>query len=192
MAFNLSILAPPTSISDNRLTLRRHQAEDAGALCDAALESREQLYPFMEWCHPDYKLDDSKEWITLTNAKWSKKEWYDFSIWHPQSKRFLGGCGLNNIRTDQRTANLGYWVRTSETNKGIATHATCLMAAFAFEHLDLLRIEIVMAEDNLASRIVAEKAGAILEGKLRNRLILHQVPTDAYLYSLIPDDLISS
>jgi len=189
MALNFSNLAPPTSISDHRLILRRYQAEDAPVLCDAALESREQLYPFMEWCHPDYKLEDSQEWITLTYAKWQKKEWYDFSIWHPESNRFLGGCGLNTIRTDQRTANLGYWVRTSETNKGIATHAARLLAAFAFEHLDLLRVEFVMAEDNLASKMVAEKAGAILEGKLRNRLILHQVPTDAYLYSLIPDDV---
>ncbi len=189
MALNLSKRVLPTAIHGERLILRRYQADDANALFEAARESQRELYPFMEWCHPEYAISDSNDWIATTYDKWQKKEWYDFAIWHENSGKLLGGCGLNSIRTENGIANLGYWVRTSETRKGIATEATRMLASFAFDHLDLQRLEILMAENNLASRSVAEKAGAIYEGKLRNRLILHQVPTDAYLFSLIADDL---
>lgn len=189
MALNLTRRTPPTVIHSPRLTLQRYRADDANALFEAASESRLELFPFMEWCHPAYDISDSHDWIARTYDKWQKKEWYDFAIWQTDSGRLLGGCGLNSIRNENGIANLGYWVRTSETRKGIATEATLALAAFAFDHLDLQRLEILMAESNLASKLVAEKAGAIYEGKLRNRLILHQIPTDAYLFSLIADDL---
>ena len=87
-----------------------------------------------------------------------------------------------------RHANLGYWVRTSATGRGVATAAVRLAAHFGFESLDLIRIEIVMAVANLASRRVAEKAGATLEGTLRECLYLDGNAHDAYLFSLIPAD----
>jgi RimJ/RimL family protein N-acetyltransferase len=36
---------------------------------------------------------------------------------------------------------------------------------------------------------VAEKVGAVREGVLRNRLMLHGTIHDAVIFSLIPDDL---
>ena len=37
--------------------------------------------------------------------------------------RFLGGCGINHISRVHRFGNLGYWVRTSATGRGIAVSA---------------------------------------------------------------------
>ena len=86
-------------------------------------------------------------------------------------------------------ANLGYWVRTSATGKGIASRATRLVAGFAFEELKLQRVEIMAAVGNIASQRVAEKAGAIREGVLRKRLLNDDRPLDAVLFSLIEEDL---
>ena len=83
----------------------------------------------------------------------------------------------------------GYWVRSSSTRQGIATAAARLAARWGFEQWNFNRIEIIMAVGNLASRKVAEKAGARLEGTMRNRLSLHGRPHDAYLFSIIPGDL---
>ena len=47
---------------------------------------------------------------------------YEFAIVRPNSQKFLGRVGLDRIR-NQQTANVGYWVRTSETGVGIATAA---------------------------------------------------------------------
>ena len=70
--------------------------------------------------------------------------------------------------------------------RGFAVGAVKLTAAFAFETLGLMRIEIVAAADNAGSRRVAEKAGALFECLARNRLLIHGKPVTAAVYSLIP------
>jgi RimJ/RimL family protein N-acetyltransferase len=35
---------------------------------------------------------------------------------------------------------------------------------------------------------VATKLGAIREGRHRNRLVIHGIPRDAYIYSIVPRD----
>ena len=57
-----------------------------------------------------------------------------------------------------------------------------------FEHLNLIRAEIVVAVGNTASLRVAEKAGARREGILRNRMVVREMVYDAVIYSLIPQD----
>ncbi|MEE8353937.1 MAG: GNAT family protein, partial [Dehalococcoidales bacterium] len=113
----------------------------------------------------------------------------EFTMNDPTDGSFIGGCGLNGINRVNGTANLGYWVRTGWTRRGVATAATLLLAEFGIRHAGLTRIEILTATGNRASRRVAEKAGATREGVLRNRLLVHGKLHDAVLYSVIPGDL---
>ena len=80
-------------------------------------------------------------------------------------------------------------MRTSAAGRGVATRATKLAARFGFAELGLNRIEIVAALDNVASQRVAERAGAVREGILRQRLSINGVPHDAVLFSLVAGDL---
>jgi RimJ/RimL family protein N-acetyltransferase len=99
--------------------------------------------------------------------------------------RVLGCCGVNQISKEDRSANFGYWVRTSETGRGVATQAGRLLAAWAFAHTNLVRLEIVAAVGNDASLAVAGKLGALREGVLRSRLLIHGTFHDAVVLSLI-------
>jgi RimJ/RimL family protein N-acetyltransferase len=102
----------------------------------------------------------------------------------------LGSCGLNRLDWLTLYGNLGYWVRSSAAGTGVATAATRLLLDFAFERLGLFRVEIVAAVGNLASQRVAEKVGATREGCARNRCRGGGVQHDAYVYSVIPVDII--
>jgi RimJ/RimL family protein N-acetyltransferase len=51
------------------------------------------------------------------------------------------------------------------------------------------RVEIAAHPDNVASRRVAEKAGATFEGVMRNRIYMRGRSYPAALYSLVPEDL---
>jgi RimJ/RimL family protein N-acetyltransferase len=64
-----------------------------------------------------------------------------------------------------------------------------LVARFAFDTLQLSRLEIFARPENVASRRVAEKAGAKFEAIARNRMVQHGRAYDAALYSLIPADV---
>ena len=174
------------SLTNGMITLRPYRDEDADALFEAARESIPEMTPWMPWCHPDYSIQESREWITSCFDNWEKGNSYNFAITNTETGKYLGGCGINDFHRDHGVANLGYWVRTSETKKGVATMTTLLLADFGINELKLKRIEIVIDVDNVASQRVAEKSGATREGILRNRLAQHGKPTDAVMFSLIP------
>ena len=103
---------------------------------------------------------------------------------------FIGGAGLNLIVRRNFYCNLGYWVRQSQQRKGIASaSASACVAAlseFGLRELGLLRIEIVVADDNEPSTAVARKAGAELECVAGNRLLFRGQPVAASVFSLVP------
>ena len=170
------------------LHLRLYGLDDVDALYDAVHESWPELSCWLPWCHAEYDRDESVAWIESREAAWVNGEEYSFVIADPATGRLMGGCALNQFDHMRRRANLGYWVRSSETGRGLATAATLLLARFGFEELRLERIEIVAATGNKASQRVAEKAGALREGIARRRLRVHGVQHDAVCYSLVPED----
>jgi|TARA_B100002003_G_scaffold235193_1_gene249895 RimJ/RimL family protein N-acetyltransferase len=181
----------PLSFSTSRLTLRRYELDDDVMLFEAARESIDEVYPYLPWCHPDYSIDDSRSWLLDIKPNWDDKKSFTFAIVDRVTGKFLGGCGLNSI-DENPIANLGYWVRTSDTGRGIAAEAATGLLHFGFEHLGLIRIEILMSTKNEASKKVALLAGGTFEGILRNRLLLHGENHDAYLYSVLPNDMIGN
>lgn len=176
-------------LTDGVITLHPYQVSDIDSLYEAARESISEIFEWMPWCHPDYSIEESRIWIESQPDKWEKGKEYNFAISYNTGGLYLGGCGLSIIDCKIGIANLGYWVRTSQTKKGIATAATLLLTRFAFNELRLNRVEFTAAADNQASLRVVEKVGAIKEGILRNKLTKNNTPCDAVVFSLIPQDL---
>ncbi|MFV0446279.1 MAG: GNAT family N-acetyltransferase [Planctomycetaceae bacterium] len=127
-------------------------------------------------------------WVASRPSAGERLEEWSFVIVDP-ADRLLGGCGLHRISQRGGVAELGYWVRTSATRKGVATRATRLLCDWGFQSQGLHRIEIVVDLDNQPSRRVAEKAGGIHEGTLRERLRQDNVWRDAALYSILSSDV---
>jgi RimJ/RimL family protein N-acetyltransferase len=177
-----------TELTDGTVVLRPYTLYDTDLLAEAAHESTAEVFPWLPWCHPQYLRDEALAWIAMQEEAWHNGIGFQFAIFDA-GRRYLGGCGLNEIDRIHCRANLGYWVRSSAVRRGAATAATRLVAKFGIEQLRLTRIEILAAVGNLASRRVAEKSGATVEGVLRNRLVIHGVPHDAVMHSLIPGDI---
>lgn len=175
-------------ITDGVILLRPFRLEDAEEIYAAVRESLNELKPWMSFAYDGYSLSDSKEFIRITRARWREGTLHAFAITDQKSGSVLGGCSLSHIHPVYHLCNLGYWVRSSRRGEGIAVRATQLAARFAFEKIGLIRVEIVIAVENKASRRVAEKAGAHYEGILRNRMVVGREVYDAHMYSLVPQD----
>ena len=113
---------------------------------------------------------------------------YEFAIIDCHQGSFIGNCGLMHINLQNRIAELGYWIRTTQTNMGFATQASKLALNFAFDVLRLNRIEIIVETSNKISQKFAENLGAKKKGLMRKRLNIHDKLHDAYLYSIVADD----
>jgi len=182
-AFNSVVLA------DDSILLRCIQPEDTANLHLAVRESHNELSIWMPWCTESYSLADSEQWCGIQEHLWIEEIEHGFAIIDKETGAYLGGCGINRIDTMFKTANLGYWVRSGWTGKGVASRSVRLLAAWAFNALALNRIEIICSVENKPSMRVAEKTGALREGILRRRLEYHGAPHDAALYSLLREDL---
>jgi ribosomal-protein-serine acetyltransferase len=152
-------------------------------------ESVPEVSRWLPWCHAAYSRDEAARWVTSRPAAWANGTEYSFAIVDGSGRRFLGGCGLNQINLQHRFANLGYWVRSSAAGQGIASAATLLVARFGFVELGLVRVEIVVDVDNTVSRRVAQKVKAAREGIERQRLVTGGHVSDAVMFSLLPEDL---
>lgn len=171
------------------VVLRPPREDDAEAVCEAVRESVAEVGAWLGWCHPAYDRDDALGWVRASRGARARGEECAFVITDARDGTVLGGCGLNQVDASNRRANLGYWVRTTATGRGVATEAAGLAAEFALGVLGLGRLEIVAARRNRASQRVAEKLGAVREGVLRARFWIAGEPVDGVLYSLVPGDL---
>ena len=166
------------------IRIRPYRLDDAPAIWQAARESLAELQLWMPWCHPKYSMDEARSWLAVQVPAFQQRTTFEFAITTEQGA-YLGGCGLNQIDALNKRANLGYWVRSSATGKGVATEATRLTRDWGFANTDLERLEVLVAVGNLASRRVAEKSGAVYEGTLRSRLLVHGTRHDAAMYAFV-------
>jgi ribosomal-protein-serine acetyltransferase len=176
-------------LTDGNILLRPYRMSDVDKLFQAVRESLKEMGVWLPFAHENYSIKESRDWIKKGPGEWKKGVTYDFAIFDAHNGDLLGGCGLNEISERNNKANLGYWVRTSYTGRGVAVAATKLLAKWGFEVLNLKRIEIYIAAGNERSLRVAEKVGAKREGVLRNRINIRDTMHDAVMHSLIPGEV---
>jgi len=177
-----------SGLSDGKILIRPYRAEDIEAMYEAVRESVAEVSLWLPWCHADYAIEETTAFVMARDEAWKNDEAYAFGVFDAAAGTYLGGVGLNFVNRIHQCANLGYWVRSSQTGRGVASRAARLAARFALERLGFQRIEILAAVGNLPSQRVAEKAGATREGTLRKRLLVNGQPQDAVLYSLVAED----
>lgn len=184
------MLAIPESISNGgRIDLLPVAAGHTKKLYEAVVESKDELSLWMEWLHPAYSMADAEQWVTNCRKAWETDSMFGFTIFERRTRQILGGCSVGITSHLHRNGSIGYWIRSSRTKQGYASEAAALLAQFGFRQLGLIRIEILVAVGNTASERVAEKMGAVREGLLRNRLLFRGKPRDAYIFSVIPNEL---
>jgi ribosomal-protein-serine acetyltransferase len=181
--------AATATLTDGVVQIRPLTERDTHSLFEAISESLPQLCNWLTWCRPEYDLYDCTAYIVKAQADWLKGQQFNFGAIDLRTQALLGSVALNQITALHNLANVGYWVRSSKAGQGIATASVKLIATFAFQSLGLSRLEIVVPVGNVASQRTALKAGALLEGTLRQRLMLSGKLHDANLYSLLPQDL---
>jgi RimJ/RimL family protein N-acetyltransferase len=98
----------------------------------------------------------------------------------------IGGIGLV-VQPDmfRRSAEIGYWLGQEYWGRGIATEAVTAFVEYAFSTFDLVRLYAGIIDWNVASGRVLEKAGFVLEGRLRKAITKDGQTADELIYALV-------
>jgi len=134
--------------------------------------------------HP-YTLADAQDW--LLRAEQMKPESH-FAI--TVDGAAAGGIGLT-FQQDvyRRSAEIGYWLGEEFWGRGIATVCLRAVTDYAFAQFGLCRLYAGVFEWNPASMRVLEKAGYLLEGRLRQSVTKDGKTIDQLLYAITRDEV---
>ena len=132
--------------------------------------------------HP-YTRDDARAWLRLAAESMPET---NFAV--AVAGEAVGGIGIT-LQDDvsRRSAEIGYWLGRASWGRGIATAAVRALTDWAFAHFDLCRLYAGVFEWNPASARVLEKAGYVLEGRLRRSVTKDGRTIDQLLYALVRD-----
>jgi ribosomal-protein-serine acetyltransferase len=177
-----------------RVTLRGYHLDDAQAVYDAIMESKEELRPWLPFVplydKPD-GMDELRAFIIRSQAEWLLRDNFNNALFRTEDGTFLGGIGLHPRNWTVPSFEIGYWLRTSATSQGYMTEAVCALTDYAFTVLGAQRIMIRCDARNHRSAAIPRRLGFVEEGCQRH---LEPGPTpadpprDILFFSLIPSD----
>ncbi|MGH3471406.1 MAG: GNAT family N-acetyltransferase [Nocardioidaceae bacterium] len=105
---------------------------------------------------------------------------------------FIGWCSLTRWNPDYRSASLGYCLNDAAWGHGYATEGAHALLQWAFDTLDLNRVQAETDTRNAASARVLEKLGFAREGKLREDCVVNGEVSDSWVYGLIKREWLPS
>ncbi len=171
------------------VVIRPLEQTDAPALHAAVQASMATLSQWLPWATPAYAEADAEAWIAFAQQAREAGTEHHFGVFDAGGT-LLGGVGINHLIPAYRTGHMGYWVSDAARGRGVAGDAARLAARFAFDALALRRLAILIHPQNRPSLRVAIKLGGVCEGLARNVIVVGGASTEAFVYSLIPDDLV--
>lgn len=174
-------LATPT-LSTSRLRLRPFDHADADDLF--ALQG--DAYVLRYWDEPPWSEPARAERF-LASCRQMAREGTGarLAVDRLSDQRFIGWCSLSRWDPDNRSASLGYCYAAAAWGHGYATEAAGELLRWAFDVLDLNRVQAETDTRNIASARVLEKLGFMREGTLREDCVVNGEVSDSWIYGLI-------
>ena len=164
----------------NDLILKSLSKHDAASLFTIISNERGSLREFLPFVDSLSRLEDME---VVAAAAENNTDNPIFTIQYKGNT--LGIVGFKDTDTANRRTEIGYWISAAGRGKGLVTQACHTLIKYAFEELDVNRIQLKTAVSNLKSIAVAKRLGFTREGIEREGELLVSGFTDLYLYSLL-------
>lgn len=176
---------PPPTLDTTRLRLRPFTAADADDLY--ALNSDAEVLQY--WDSPPWTERSAVERFLAANLRMAEEgTGVRLVIERRSDQAFLGWITFNSWNPDFRSASLGYCLQQAAWGQGHATEAAGALLRWAFDTLDLNRVQAEADTRNAPSARVLETLGFVLEGTLREDCIVNGVVSDSWVYGLLRRD----
>ena len=173
------IFASHPTLHTERLILRATTLDDAAAIFDYAsdpIATEVMTFPRHE------SIQDSINFIEHNSVCFDKRERLAFAIALKESDELIGTCDYHHIRFEHHRTEIGYIMRRSFWGKGYMTETVRELIRFAFEEMEMHRVEALCNIVNERSARVMERCGMTHEGTFRHNEIRRGqfVTTKAY------------
>jgi RimJ/RimL family protein N-acetyltransferase len=126
-------------------------------------------------------------WIGRYESGWRDGSRAGFAV-RGLDGTFLGFAAVVDLDLETREGEIGYMVAPAARGRGVAVRAVELLTRWCFDALGLLRLELRIDVANTPSARVAERAGYVQDGVLRNVHFKEDVRCDLAVWSRLASD----
>lgn len=168
-----------------RLVLDALEPGDADALFAVHGNAEAMRY----WSTPPWTdADAGRVMVERTRAMFEHGEALRWAIRTREHGRLAGTCTLFAFSTQNRRAEIGYILGREHWGQGLMREALGAVIAYAFDTLELIRIEADTDPRNAGSIRTLESLGFQREGLLRRRWLVGDEVCDSLLFGLLRGD----
>ncbi|MFJ7933825.1 GNAT family N-acetyltransferase [Sporosarcina sp. NPDC096371] len=171
---------------DEDLTLKLLTQHNTTELFTIINKNRDFLREWLPWIDSKKSVEDVQDSIERWGNKYIADKAINAGIFF--KGQLVGMVAFPEIDWQGKKTSFGYWLSPEFEGKGIVIRCVNELIKYAFYKLDLNRIEISCAEDNVRSRALPEKLGFIKEGILRDHYYLNGDLHNLVVYSLLKSD----
>jgi RimJ/RimL family protein N-acetyltransferase len=182
---DLGDISHPPELSDGLIRLRRLKAADKASVvkaCNDGLVARFcYRVPF------PYDESDFMEFLAYNEHYWERELVASWAVVRAEDDALLAMISLEVVAVRQ-AAEIGYWCAPWARGRGVMSAAVRLVRDWAFDVLELERLELTTDVDNIGSQRVAQAAGFRREGVMRGYLTARDRRTDDVLFGMVATD----
>jgi len=176
-------------IETARLSLFPIDSSDAKDLWQAVEASRSQLEQWLPWVPYNTDPSANQRFIDACAADWDAGRAVRFVLRDRRTRALVGLVGLEACVHLHRSCELGYWLRTDATGRGLMTEAARAALDFAFHRMGVHRVRVAAATDNHRSLRVIGRLGFRFEGIARQAEFCHRRWLDHAVFALLATDV---
>jgi ribosomal-protein-serine acetyltransferase len=148
---------PEPDLEVGDVAVRAWTRADGPALLLAVLESLQELRPWMPWATGAYGPGDAAAFVEHALASRADGREFLYAIVDPE-RRVVGACGLHP-RLEPGGLEIGYWVHTAHTGRGLATRAAAALTALAMDVDGVTHVEVHHDRANHRSALIPRRLG---------------------------------
>lgn len=159
---------------------------DATPLFRLIDESRNELVPWLPWVLKVTSIEDERKSLVRNLQNLDASNSVNFVIWY--KNLIAGSVSLKSRGSNNKKIELGYWLGSEFTGKGIMLQVIRELCTLAFTKYSVHKIEIHAATDNFSSNKVAKNSGFHLETTQRDNALLFGKSHDENTWSLLQNE----
>lgn len=167
---------------DEEILLRLLELNDYKDIFNTINNQREYLGKWLPFVEFTKKPGDSREFVEMTINLPKDRFEHVFTIRY--ENEFVGLIGYKCTDRQNKKTEIGYWISKNFQGKGIVTKSVKRLCDFAFNELEINRIQIKCAVGNEKSKSIPKRLGFTFEGIERDgELLSGNIFTDIETYS---------
>jgi ribosomal-protein-serine acetyltransferase len=171
---------------DADLELKLITEQDAPTLFHLIETNRAYLRQWLPWIDATQTVHDELAFIRSAQTQFQANETISCSIWY--QGQVVGTIGYHPFNRIKRSVEIGYWLAAQFQGNGIVTKACQALITYAFDELQLDKVEIRCAVDNIRSGAIPQRLGFRQEGIIHQGEWHHDHYVDLLLYSLVASE----